>query len=175
MDAGTLRTRLHDVMVLDVRYPNEWQAGHIENARHVQVDYLHDHLEDFERDRPIVTVCLSGARSREAAATLRGEGFDAESLDGGVQEWAARRLPLVAADGTPGTVAQPEEPPDDRPVHMQQLQDTFLEVIFAVKEHFGEREPSEEEIHTFLKDRLVAEGKTLAEAELFLQSDDDPS
>jgi hypothetical protein len=82
---------------------------------------------------------------------------------------------LVAADGTTGTVAQPEEPPDDRPVHMQQLQDTFLEVIFAVKEHFGEREPSEEEIHTFLKDRLVAEGKTLAEAELFLQSDDDPS
>jgi len=171
MDTDTLLKRMNDVLVLDVRYPNEWQAGHIENTRHVQLDYLHDHLEEFDRNRPIITVCLSGGRSQRAAATLRDEGFDAESLDGGMQAWAAHQLPFRAADGTPGTVVQPEEPPDNRPRHMQQLQDTFLEVIFAVKEHFGDHEPSEEEIQAFLKDRLIAEGKTPEEAEQLLQAD----
>ncbi|MGH9121072.1 MAG: hypothetical protein ACRDYC_03875 [Acidimicrobiales bacterium] len=41
-------------------------------------------------------------------------------------------------------------------------------VLAAVTEHFGDREPSEEELHAFLRDRLIAEGRTPVEADRVL-------
>lgn len=172
MDPDALAERITEVEVLDVRYPNEWEAGHIQGARHVALDDLFDHIDELDRDRPIVTVCRSGQRSSHAATLLRDEGFDAENLEGGMLAWAKQGLAFAAADGGPGSVAEPEEPPDDRPPHMQQLQSEFLDTIFSVKEHFGDREPTEEELRAFLRDRLIAEGKTPAEADQFLDSDD---
>ena len=43
------------------------------------------------------------------------------------------------------------------------------EVMQALQERFGDHEPTAEEVHDFLKDRLVAEGRTVEEAEQFLQ------
>jgi len=168
----SLVEQMSNVILLDVRYPNEWEAGHIRGAIHVPLDYLSDHLEELDRSRLIVTVCRSGQRSDRAAQELRDEGFEAENLDGGMLAWTEQDLAVIAADGTPGTIAEPEEPPDDRPPEMQRLQNEFLDVIFAVKEHFGDREPNEDEIHAFLKDRLIAEGKTPEEAEEFLDSNE---
>ena len=155
--------------LVDVRYPNEWAAGHIEGARHIPLDDLYDHLDDLDRTRPILTVCRSGQRSVEAAEILIEEGFDAKSLDGGIQAWAAQGRALVATNGHPGAVADPEEPPDDRPLEMQQLQSEFLDVIFAMEEHFGGRPPTEEETRSFLRERLIAEGRTSEEVEEFMR------
>ena len=55
---------------------------------------------------------------------------------------------------------------------MQQLQADFLEVIFSVKEHFGDRDPSEEEIQGFLRQRMIDQGKTPEEADEFLATMD---
>lgn len=168
MDPHQLAAQLDQVQVVDVRYPNEWEAGRIDGARHVPVDDLADRADELDGDRPVVTVCRSGDRSGWAAGWLREQGFDAVSLEGGMEAWAAAGLAYRAADGGPGQVAEPEPPPDDRPPEMRQLQDDLLGLIFAVSERFGEREPSEGELRAFLRERMIAEGRTPEEADAVL-------
>lgn len=172
MDAKTLAKDFKHYQVVDVRYPNEWEAGHIDGALHIPLDYVFDRAEELDRSRPVVTVCRSGSRSAEAAKDLASEGFEAHNLDGGMEGWVSGGFPVVTDEGEPGTVADPEPPVDDRPEEMQQLQADFLEVIFSVKEHFGDREPSEEEIQGFLRQRMIDQGKTPAEADEFLANMD---
>ena len=170
VDASTLAARLADVQVLDVRYPNEWDAGRIHGARHIPLDDLEDRVDEVDRDRPVVTVCRSGDRSGRAAEWLRGEGVDAENLDGGMQAWADSGLPVTAEGGATGTVAEPEEPPSELSPELERLQSGFLELVFAVQERFGDREPTEEELRGFLRDRLLSEGRSPEEADQVLAS-----
>ncbi len=86
-------------VLVDVREPHEWEAGRIEGASHVPMDQLGPQLERFDRDVTIVFQCLVGGRSAMAAEAFRAQGFDAWSLAGGIQEWAARGLPLTPDDG----------------------------------------------------------------------------
>lgn len=135
---------------------------------HIPLDDLAERVDELDPDRPVVTVCRSGQRSERAAQWLAGEGFVAENLQGGMEAWAEAGLEYRGSDGAPGTVANPEPPPDDRPAQMIELQDGFLDVIFAAQEHFGDRQPSDEEMRTFLRERLVSEGKSAEEADEFL-------
>lgn len=168
MDAKAPAGDFGHFQVLDVRYPNEWEAGHIDGALHIPLDYVLDRAEELDRSRPIVTVCRSGSRSAEAAKDLASGGFDVRNLEGGMEAWAAQGLPVVAAGGGRGSVVDPEPPEDERPEEMQRLQSEFLEVIFALQEHFGDRRPSEEEIQGFLRQRMIDQGKTADEADAFL-------
>ena len=64
-------------LLLDVRTPQEYRAGHIEGAINLPVQQLSlriDELRDW-RDQDIIIYCQSGARSREATALLRRAGF----------------------------------------------------------------------------------------------------
>lgn len=171
MDAETLRQRLDEVQVVDVRWPNEWEAGRLDGAVHIPSDYLYDHLDELDRDRPIVAVCRSGSRSSTAVDVLRSEGFEADNLEGGLEAWVAAGQPLRAPDGGPGQVVEGEPPPDDRPEHVQALEASFLDAVFAVQEYFGEEEASEEEIREFLRNRLIGEGRTPAEADRILDGE----
>lgn len=164
------RRRRHEVQVLDVRYPNEWEAGHIDAAVHIPVDDLAERVQELDPDRPVVTVCRSGQRSERAAQWLAGEGFDAENLHGGLEAWVEAGLDYRASDGAPGTLAEPEPPPDDRAPEMIELQHGFLDVVFAARERFGDRQPSDEEMRGFLRERLMSEGKSAEEADEFLTS-----
>ncbi|HWC11991.1 MAG TPA: rhodanese-like domain-containing protein [Acidimicrobiales bacterium] len=157
MDVNTLEQRFDDVQVVDVRQRREWEAGHIESARHVPADTLSDHLEELDRSRPVVTVCRSGSRSANVARALAGEGFEAQSLEGGLLAWEEAGLALVDSDGGPGHV-------DDDDGH-QRLQADFLSLSREVQEHFGDHEPSEEEIRAYLRQRLIGEGHSPAEAD----------
>ena len=139
MDVHSLAQRKKEVQIIDVRYPNEWEAGRIEGAVHIPQDDLPDRLEQLDRQRPLVTVCRSGNRSGRAAEFLEDQGFDAESLEGGMEAWATQGLPVTTPEGEPGGVVQPEPPPDDRPLEHQRLQSEFLGLIFEVQEHLGDR------------------------------------
>lgn len=165
MDVTRLMDEYEKKQVVDVRYANEWDAGHIEGSIHIPVDELDDRSGELDRSRPVVTVCRSGSRSAAAANALSDEGINAESLDGGVLAWAKAGLPLTATDGQPGTVAEPEPPADDRPEAHRRLQSDFMNLIFEVQEHFGDHEPSEEEIQGYLRDRLIQEGHSPEEAD----------
>ena len=168
MHPSDLAERVAAVQAVDVRWPNEWTAGHIDGSRHIRQDELDDRLGELDRERPIVTICRTGSRSAVAAQWLRDDGFQAENLDGGVEAWVAAGLPLVAEDGTPGRVVDPDPPPDDRPEEHQRLQAEMLSVVFAVQERFGDREPSEDEVRAFLRERLIEEGRSPEEADDFL-------
>ena len=153
MDPVTLAREMDRFQVVDVRFPNEWEAGHIDGAVHIPGDYIFDRVDELDPNRPVVTVCRTGSRSAEAAEELAGEGFDVQNLEGGIDAWVAEGLPIRADDGGPGRVVEPEPPPDDRPLEMQKFQNDFMETAFAVRDHFGDSDPSEEEVLAFLRER----------------------
>lgn len=169
MKPSELVRRAHDVQIVDVRYPNEWDAGHIDGAVHLPVDDLAERAGKMDPGRPVITVCRTGDRSTAAAETLRTDGFVAESLDGGMEAWARDGLPIVSGEGEPGTVVAPEPPPDDWPPEHQRLQDELLSVLFALQDRFGDHEPADEEVRAFLRDRLISQGKSPVEADEFLE------
>ena len=81
-------------------------------------------------------------------------------------------VPVIVTDsqGTLMGVVEPSSTPGSvPPSNMDELQSTFLEIAHAVEEHF-DGDPSEEQIRSFLHDRLVAEGRTPEEAEAYLSA-----
>ena len=62
-------------LVLDVRTPGEWAAGHIEGARHLPLPRLASALETLPRSGSLAVICGSGYRGSIAASLLRARGF----------------------------------------------------------------------------------------------------
>ena len=92
-------------VLLDVREPQEWQAGHAPRARHIPLDQIARRAGELPKGRAVVTVCRSGARSARAAALLAADGREVSNLAGGMHAWARAGLPVVARGGGPGRVA----------------------------------------------------------------------
>ncbi len=90
-------------ILLDVREPDEWAAGHIADARHVPLGDLSP--AQFVGGPIVVTVCRSGNRSGKAALRLRDAGVHVRNLAGGMKAWDADGLPVTRDDGTAGSVA----------------------------------------------------------------------
>ncbi len=91
-------------ILLDVREPYEWQAGHAPKARHIPLAQLNRRVNELPPGRRIVTVCRSGARSARAAAMLARQGRQVSNLAGGMHAWARAELPVVAKGGRPGQI-----------------------------------------------------------------------
>ncbi|MGA2295783.1 MAG: rhodanese-like domain-containing protein [Acidimicrobiales bacterium] len=87
--------------LLDVREDDEWAAGRSDEAIHVPLGDLPDHLEDLPRGRTIVCVCRSGGRSLRAAHFLAENGLESVNLEGGMIAWAAQGQPLISDGATP--------------------------------------------------------------------------
>ena len=86
-----------DALVLDVREPKEFEAGHILNAKLIPLLKLKDSLGELERyrEKPIVVVCRSGQRSATACALLNKRGFSQTyNLAGGILAWQKAELPV---------------------------------------------------------------------------------
>ena len=73
--------------LLDVRENDEWKSGHAPGAVHVSLSDIDKAPRRLRQGRPVVVMCASGMRSRTAAKYLRGLGWDAASLTGGVVAW----------------------------------------------------------------------------------------
>lgn len=89
-------------MLLDVREPDEWAAGHAPEAVHMPLGQLD--LSAIPQDRVVVTVCRSGGRSGRAAQALQSAGIDARNLAGGMTAWSGAGLPVRRDDGSTGFV-----------------------------------------------------------------------
>jgi rhodanese-related sulfurtransferase len=92
-------------ILLDVREPHEWQAGHAPQARHIPLGQLPRRAAELPESRAVVTVCRSGARSARAAAILARDGRDVSNLAGGMRAWAQAGLTVVARGGGAGRVS----------------------------------------------------------------------
>lgn len=87
-----------NVVVLDVRTPDEYKAGHLKDARNV--DFLardfEKQLAGLDKSKPYLVHCASGGRSSETLPMLQKLGFkNIRHLDGGVQAWEKAGLPVV--------------------------------------------------------------------------------
>ena len=92
-------------ILLDVREPDEWEAGHAPAATWIPMGQLAERLSELPTDRRIVAVCRSGMRSAQVTAALLDRGYDAVNLAGGMQAWHASALPVITDSGVPGRVA----------------------------------------------------------------------
>ncbi len=84
-------------VIVDVRSPDEYAAGHITKSKNIPLDEIQTkskQLEKFKK-RPIVIVCKTGNRAGKAANQLRKLEFDKLfHLTGGLVEWQKDNLPL---------------------------------------------------------------------------------
>jgi hydroxyacylglutathione hydrolase len=84
-------------VVVDVRGPFEWQAGHIAGSINVPLQELQTRLDEIPKDRPFALQCLAGYRSSVAASILLKEGItNFIELTGGIEAWEASKLPTLA-------------------------------------------------------------------------------
>ncbi|MCY4085627.1 MAG: rhodanese-like domain-containing protein [Actinomycetia bacterium] len=86
-------------LVLDVREPDEWDAGRIAGALHMPLGELAVRQAELPRDRPVVVVCRSGGRSAVATEALIGIGLAASNLEGGMKAWQQSGYDLDPPDG----------------------------------------------------------------------------
>ena len=83
-------------LVLDVRTPSEFAAGHIEGSLNIPLDELRDRLGEVPKDTPIVVTCAVGLRGYIAARILAGHGYTASDLTGGYRMYClAKKAGLV--------------------------------------------------------------------------------
>jgi rhodanese-related sulfurtransferase len=100
----TAGTAPADAFYLDVRERDEWQAGHIHNARHIPLGELVARIDELPADRQIVCVCRVGGRSAQATVFLDRQGYEVVNLDGGMEAWRGAGHPMVSEDGQPPRV-----------------------------------------------------------------------
>ncbi|HMF83461.1 MAG TPA: rhodanese-like domain-containing protein [Acidimicrobiia bacterium] len=106
LDAVESKRRVEaGALLLDVRNPDEWQAGHAEGAAWIPMSELAERQEEIPTDREIVVICKSGARSGRVAQALVAAGYEAANVAGGADAWQAAGFAIVTDDGRPGTVA----------------------------------------------------------------------
>jgi rhodanese-related sulfurtransferase len=78
-----------DVVLVDVRPSEEFAAGHIDGARSIPLDELHQRLAELPADREVVAYCRGPlcAYAHDAVRTLQAAGRRARRLEEGWPEW----------------------------------------------------------------------------------------
>lgn len=97
-------------VLIDVREPGEFAAGHLPGAINLPRGVLEFQIDAHpamacttnetlaHKSRPLVVYCLSGGRAALAADSLQQLGFDrVQSLAGGITAWREAGLPIVTA------------------------------------------------------------------------------
>ncbi|OXM16081.1 rhodanese-like domain-containing protein [Paenibacillus herberti] len=77
------------INLVDVREDEEWEEGHIPEARHVALSRLQESMDELQADSGTIwLICRSGARSGRASDYLNAMGYDAVNVEGGMLAWA---------------------------------------------------------------------------------------
>lgn len=86
-------------IVVDVRSPKEWAAGHIPGSTNIPLNHLRERLAEIPAGRTVVVHCEGGYRSAIAASLITQSGranvFD---LVGGFKAWTTSQLPIEAVE-----------------------------------------------------------------------------
>lgn len=86
-----------DAILIDVREPVEFNAGHAPNARNIPLAQLDKRIGELEKfkNRPAVVVCQTGGKSHAATALLKKAGFaEVVVLAGGIGAWQQANMPV---------------------------------------------------------------------------------
>ena len=102
-----------EVVVLDVRNPSEYAAGHIAGSRNIPLAELGRRMDELPADRPVLVHCQGGARSAIAAGLLaarwRNRVID---LQGGFGQWQAAGNPVERGEPAAIEPGAPEQMED---------------------------------------------------------------
>lgn len=85
-----------NAIVVDVRTPDEFNRGHLQNAINIDVnnENFGNQIGRLDKTKPVLIYCLSGSRSAYAAKVMRTNGFkEVYDLSGGMMKWRAAGLP----------------------------------------------------------------------------------
>lgn len=78
-----------DVVFIDVREQDEYDAGHIPGVKLIPLGSIPGRLSEIPTDKTVVAVCRSGNRSGQATEYLRQQGFDkVHNMAGGMNQWS---------------------------------------------------------------------------------------
>jgi rhodanese-related sulfurtransferase len=84
-------------LVLDIRNPREWAAGHIDGSVNIPLNHLQERIGEIPRDRRIAVHCAGGYRSSIAASILHQHGMTRLiEMVGGLAAWEAAQLPTAS-------------------------------------------------------------------------------
>ena len=85
-------------VILDVRTPQEYAAGHLEDA--VLLDWRDNvkfmqEVENYDKSKTYYIYCRSGRRSNSAAKYMKSKGFKVYDMQGGFNNWCGQGLKVV--------------------------------------------------------------------------------
>lgn len=85
------RAGYRKAQLIDVREPNEFDAGHILGARNLPLSQMKMRMKEIRPDKPVYLYCQSGTRSARAALFLYKRGYkDLSHLQGGFKKWSGK-------------------------------------------------------------------------------------
>lgn len=84
-----------DVVFIDVREQDEYNAGHIPGIKLIPLGSIPSRMSEIPKDKTVIAVCRSGNRSSQATQYLRDQGFDnVHNMNGGMNEWTQAGHPV---------------------------------------------------------------------------------
>jgi rhodanese-related sulfurtransferase len=82
-------------VVIDVRTPGEYAAGHIPGALNIPFDQVAQRISEVDAPHGVALYCMVGPRARKGESALLGAGYTSVlHLDGGLAAWQAAGLPV---------------------------------------------------------------------------------
>jgi rhodanese-related sulfurtransferase len=151
------------LQIVDVRAAEEWATGHLPGSAHIPLAELSGRMGELDPTSSVIAVCDTGSRSAQAAQQLTQAGFTADHLDGGLHAWQRHGGELHHAHEPPA--GSHFEPLAELAVDPEEVHTLVLQLAEELQAHFGDREPSDAEVHQFLRQRLHAEGRSESEIE----------
>ncbi|MDP9005705.1 MAG: rhodanese-like domain-containing protein [Actinomycetota bacterium] len=85
--------------VLDVRQPDEYEAGHVPGAHLIPLGELGARHTEVPNDQEVYVVCGGGGRSAAATEALNGAGYRAVNVAGGTRGWIDAGNPVATGPG----------------------------------------------------------------------------
>ena len=84
-----------DVLVLDVREPDEYAAGHLPGVTLIPMGEVAARLSEIPTDKSVIVTCRSGNRSGQIVEFLTQQGYtNVHNMRGGILAWEAAGLPV---------------------------------------------------------------------------------
>ena len=88
------RLSRQELEVIDVRKPSEFAAEHVEGSKNLALDFINDHMADFDKEKPLYLYCAGGYRSMIASSILKARGWDnVINIEGGWKAIEATTVP----------------------------------------------------------------------------------
>jgi rhodanese-related sulfurtransferase len=86
------------VALIDVRNPDEYQAGHVPGATLIPLPEVPERLAEVPSGQRVYLICAVGGRSKRAAEFLAAQGHDVTNIAGGTTGWVQAGLPITDGD-----------------------------------------------------------------------------